>query len=242
MNRSTALAGVLFVGAACMYLACGDDDEAAEGAVDAGTDATTDAGGDNDTGAAEDTGVDFRDVGSPVDTGTDTGPETDGGADAADDVQLVTDGGGVITDAGPGGDGAVLNCGAASCDLPAQTCCFYPLADAGSLYSACSTGQTCPSLTDAGLDAGTATALACTIQENCSAGTVCCISAPASGTIASHCVAASACASTAGAKSALLCDSTQNDAGCGDAGACSSANVGSWNLPSGFATCGGVAK
>jgi hypothetical protein len=40
-----------------------------------------------------------------------------------------------------------------------------------------------------------------------------------------------------------MCDPTAADAGCsGDAGACSSTNIGTWRLPSGFATCGGIAR
>jgi hypothetical protein len=212
----------------CTYVACGDDDTAATPVPsDGGTDATTEGGG-TDSGGGDSGGTDS----GGTDSGETDATVTDGGTDA----QLVEDGG-IVTDAGPGGDAAVLNCGSASCDLPTQSCCFYPN-DAGSFYAACSNGQVCPAV-DGG---GTPTALACTSQANCGAGSMCCLTSPASGTNASHCVAPAACASTVGIKSAFLCDPAASDAGCGDAGACGSSNIGSWNLPSGFGTCGDVAR
>ena len=237
---ATVVALVLSGGA---YVACGGDDSAGGSGTgdDGGADGTAfDSGGGGDdtgSGGGDDTGSGGGDAGGGGDTGSDTG----GGRDAAQDVTLA-EGGGTVTDAGPGGDAAVVNCGTTSCNLPAQTCCFYPIEfPPPPYYSACANGATCPPL-DAGIDAGSATEVKCETEANCVAGNVCCITATASGDISAHCEAPGSCVSTAGDKTAYLCDPSAADAGCGDAGACSSANIGTWHLPSGFATCGGLSR
>jgi hypothetical protein len=83
--------------------------------------------------------------------------------------------------------------------------------------------------------AWTAVALQCEIRENCPANNVCCLVKHTDGTVLSHCT--QSC--QGGAASAELCDSAAVDAGCNDAGTCSSTGIGTWGLPSGFATCGG---
>lgn len=224
---------------AAVVVACGGDDATTSGGDDggAGSDATIDGGAGNDSGGFADTSTGNDSGQSDTGSGGDDASATDAPADVA-----LVDGGGTVLDAGPGGDAAVINCGTASCKLPAQTCCFYPLEfPPPPYYSACSSGATCPAL-DAGIDAGAATELKCESQDNCVAGTVCCITAPSSGGIAAHCVAPGSCVTTVGTKTAYLCDPTAADAGCADAGVCSSTNIGTWNLPSGFGTCGGVAK
>jgi hypothetical protein len=251
---------VLFFSTAFYLAACGDDTATVEG-TDAGPDGTTaDASGTDATG---------NDDTSTGDTGTkDTGPGDTGPADAGQDVALIVDSGGGIIDASPGGDGAVLNCGNAQCNLPNETCCIYPLlAPPPPFYGACSNGNSCPALTlDAGVgDAGPATELQCEVQANCPANNVCCISGPSTGTagkISAHCLNAGACVTQvnqilvdAGPDAmatdggftvqprAILCDPAAADAGCSvDAGACSSANIGTWNVPNAFATCGGKAR
>jgi hypothetical protein len=265
MNRRTAVAtSALLLFSASVYLACGDDDEAkpppGEADSGGGSDATVDSGGGTDSQATTD--VTTTDVASN-DAEADTG-----GNDAAADVQLVGDGG-PLSDAGPGGDAAVLNCGNAECNLPSQTCCLYPLLSPPPFfYGQCSNGNACPALAaDAGVgDAGTATELQCEVTANCGGGNICCIQGPQNGggKITSHCLNASACVTTttqiildAGPDAdggldggftsnprAILCDPSAADSGCnvGDAGACSSTNIDTWNLPNGFGTCGGRAR
>jgi hypothetical protein len=258
---------VLFFSTAIYVAACGDDTATID-ATDAGADGTTAAdGGDIDATGGGDTG--------PGDTGTsdtaakDTGVIDTGLIDAGPDVALLADSGGGIVDAAPGGDGAVLNCGNAQCNLPNETCCIYPLlAPPPPFYGACSNGNSCPALTlDAGVgDAGLATELQCEVQANCPSNNVCCISGPPSGTagkVSSHCLNANACvpqttqilldagpdaAATDGGfvlvqQRAVLCDPAAADAGCpAAAGACSSTNIGTWNVPNGFASCGGKTR
>ena len=208
------------------YLAaCGGDDSTpisgtdgggADGASDGSTfDATqgTDSGG--------------RDAGS--DTGV-----SDAGLDGA----LLNDAG-QFTDAAPGGDAAVLNCGGASCDLPSQTCCLYD--QGGDFSGGCANGAGgCPPAADGG-DAGLV-ALSCEVTANCpGAGEVCCITHDANnGTIKSGCMLAATCVTVTTTHRAELCDPTAADAGCTitDPGPCTS--IDTWDLPSGFGTCGGV--
>jgi hypothetical protein len=230
LHRSLFLTTGLFLGLGGGFLACGGDDTTANPADGGGgNDATIDGGGGSDTSTGQDTGT--------TDGSGGDASNGDGGTDAALDVQLIPDTGNTVTDSGPGGDGAILNCGSAQCQLPSQTCCVYP--EAPSFYVACSTGAACPVL-DGGTDSGiTAVALQCEDKANCAGALVCCIYATSGGTsVQSHC--ADSC--VGGDKHAILCDLSAADAGCGDAGACSSTNIGTWGLPSGFGTCGGVLK
>jgi hypothetical protein len=73
-------------------------------------------------------------------------------------------------------------------------------------------------------------ALKCSGAANCASGMVCCIGPNG----------ASACAASCTRDQAQLCDPNAMMSGCGDAGACSSMNIGDWGLPRTFATCGGL--
>jgi hypothetical protein len=158
----------------------------------------------------------------------------------------------------PTGDAAALGCGSTNCSTQNQTCCVYPILNPPpALVAGCSNGASCPPLAvDAGYEAGAAAELHCEVQANCTGITVCCLQAPATGVVNAHCKSAGACVATVldagadggeagavGLPTALLCDpALGGDAGCGEAGACSSNNIASWGLPSGFGTCGGVHK
>jgi hypothetical protein len=223
---------------AAAWLACGGDDTIApSGGGDAGSDVTVadTGGGQPDTSTADTSPGD--------DTSTTDAPQGDGGGDAQLDVQLVQDTGSTLTDAGPGGDGAVLSCGSASCNLPNQTCCVYP--EPPSFFVACSNGAACPTIfanPDAGDggDAGpvlSAAQLQCEISANCpNSNNQCCITVDPSGKVSAHCT--SSCPN-----GAILCDpNAAADAGeCAADAGCSAANIGSWSLPNGFGTCGGRA-
>jgi hypothetical protein len=149
-------------------------------------------------------------------------------------VQLKPDTASTVVDSGPGGDGAVLTCGSAECHLPVETCCVYDEPQ-NQFFVACSNGAQCPTL-----DAGLAVALSCESQANCNgANAICCISSTSDGgKIAAHCTASC----QGGQSNAILCDPTTADAGCAADAGCSTANIGSWGLPAGFATCGGVKR
>jgi hypothetical protein len=253
-----ALGVMALVSGGAGYVACGGDDNGTIGGMHSGSDAggldaTTgmndaahgdatsgDDGSTNDGGGDTNNALDAGDAGNPTDAGGDANNAGDAGADA-----MITSTGGAVTDASLGGDATSLNCGNASCKLPNEACCFYPVTNPPPpFFAACSSGGSCPTIpADAGYEAGAATEVRCEVQANCGGNTVCCVEAPASGNVTSHCVSASACnASDGGSHSALLCDPAAADAGCGSAGACSSANIATWNLPSGFGTCGGVLR
>jgi hypothetical protein len=267
MNRRMVALGVMvLVSGGAGYVACGGGDNGTIGGMDSGRDAggldattgmddvaqgdaasgadgTTTEAGSGDASNATDAGGDANsapDAGNAADAGGDANNAGDAGADA-----MITGTGGPVTDASLGGDATSLNCGSTSCHLPNEACCFYPISNPPPpFYAACSSGGSCPTIpADAGYEAGAATEVHCEVQANCGGNTVCCVEAPASGNVTSHCVSASACNSTdAGSRAALLCDMAAADAGCGGAGACSSANIATWNLPNGFGTCGGVSR
>jgi hypothetical protein len=212
-------------------------DVAAQGDATSGADSNTTEAATGDAGNATDGGADANNV---TDAGGDANNAGDAGADA-----MITSSGGPVTDASLGGDATSLNCGNTSCHLPSEACCFYPITNPPPpFYAACSGGGSCPTIpADAGYEAGAATTVHCEVQANCGGTTVCCLEAAASGNVTSHCVAANSCnSSDAGARAALLCDPAATDAGCGSAGACSSANITTWDLPNGFGTCGGVSR
>jgi hypothetical protein len=209
--------------------ACGGDDSVAPlGTEDGGSDGTTssdgssvDANGGNDSGG--------------TDSGRDTGA-SDGGLDSS-----LADDAGNFQDASPGGDAAVLNCGSESCSLPSQTCCLYD--QGGSFSGGCANGAGgCPPEVDGG-DAGLVS-LGCEVIANCSGtGQICCITHDTNdGTTKSACMLEATCATITHQHRAELCDPSTADAGCGitHPGPCSPTNIGSWDLPGGFGTCGGV--
>jgi|GEM_PF-2316566 len=226
------------------FVACGGDDGTSV-IGDGGLDGTTDTGNQEDATAGQDTGP-GDDAAPDAGDGGPTGDSSDAGdaaADAPADVTLVPDSGTAVADAAPGGDAGAVNCGNIDCQLPAQTCCAYPILNAPPpFYLACSTGASCPALDAGGYDAGAPTELQCEVQANCPGAQVCCIYAPSAGKISSHCTTENSCAADGGTKTAELCNPALADAGCGDAGACSSTNIGTWHLPAGFGTCGGKAN
>jgi hypothetical protein len=207
--------------------------------VDAGSDGTlADVGA--DTSSANDVSSPDTSTQDSATDAADDSSETGGDApvDAPADVQLNPDGGAILKDAGPGGDGASLSCGSAQCQLPNETCCVYADPTSSSFFVDCANGAACPALVDAGFDAGNPVALQCESNQNCQGSLLCCLTSNNDGgTIASHCT--SSC--QGGEEHAVLCDKSLADAGCGDA-ACASTNIGTWLLPSGFATCGGVSR
>jgi hypothetical protein len=252
-RRTVALGVMVLVSGGTGYVACSGDDNVKIAGVDAGIDAS---GSDATTGDAALNDAALVDGGSTTDASSgdanhaneaggvsDAGGVADAGGAGAD--AMITNSGGALTDASLGGDATSLNCGSASCSLPNEACCLYPITNPPPpFFAACSSGGSCPAIpADAGYDAGAATELHCEVQANCGGNTVCCLQAPASGNVKAHCVSASSCVSSdAGARAALLCDPAISDPGCGGAGACSSANIATWKLPSGFGTCGGVAR
>lgn len=146
-------------------------------------------------------------------------PGSDAGTDASNGTVPSVDG-------STGGDPQLLACGSVSCSVPAQSCC---VSDPPSY--ACISGPSCP-VNDAGVSA---TALRCSGAANCAPNTVCCVYETPTKQVASDCKPA------CGGGEAQLCNPTAANSGCApDAGACSSANVSDWGLPSTYATCGGV--
>jgi hypothetical protein len=251
--------GAAFIGVGGLA-ACGGDDATNIDTPDATADATTnpdvttqpDTGGGGDAGSdvvTNDARADATD-GATTDGGTTDGATTDAApSDAALDVSLG-DGGAVSADAGPGGDAGAISCGSANCNPTFQACCMYPINNPPpSFFAACSSGASCPALaSDAGLEAGAPVTLRCQLQAHCTGNTVCCLNATSTD-VSAFCVSAGSCITTdAGVDAApapsraLLCDPSSSDAGCGDAGACSNTNIGTWSLPSGFGTCGGQAR
>jgi hypothetical protein len=231
MNRRRVVVGAVawsaLVSSAVLGACGGDDSLAPLGGDDGGSDATTFDANFTDANRGNDSG------------GTDSGRDT-GVADAGSDATIVDDAGN-FQDASPGGDAAVLNCGGASCNLPEQTCCFYD--QGGDFSGGCANGAGgCPAEPDGG-DAGLVS-LGCEVTANCpGSGQICCITHDTNdGTTKSGCMLEATCATLTHQHRAELCDPSAPDAGCGltHPGPCSSTNIGSWDLPGGFGTCGGV--
>lgn len=225
-RRRIGLSFLLVTFSCSAYLACGGDDSTSIPNTEAGVDGSLAEASDLDTSMATDSG------------GSDSASDSPSSVDAADagDATIATDGG-AITDSGPGGDGAAISCGSATCNLPAQTCCVYKEVSPPFVVG-CSNGTNCPAPPPDAGDGGVVS-LGCELGANCNGSAVCCIEHNTNtGTIVSACK--SSCAGSATVVSAEMCDPTAADAGCAqDAGACSSTNIGTWNLPNGFATCGG---
>ncbi len=198
-----------------VWLACGGSDGAA--------DLTTPPGND---------GGDLPETSSTLDGGGGAdGSSTTDAADASDDGSTTAEAGGGEgginpPDAGPGGTTTTIKCGSTTCAIPAQTCCVDRLG-AGMTSYACAT--VC-----GGVDAGgDTTALKCSGQANCAAGTVCCVEQVGQNGAASQCQV------TCTMNQAQLCDSTATVTGCAVGTMCSNNNIGDWNLPPSYATCGG---
>jgi len=202
-----------------LWLACGGSD----GATDLVGAPGNDGGGLPETSAAAEGGGGDTDAASA----TDAAGSTDA-SDAGSTTQEAGGGEGGIDppDAGPGGTTTILNCGSTTCAIPAQACCVDRLGGGMTAYSC---AATC-----AGVDAGAdTTALKCSGQANCAAGTVCCVHQVGGNGAASECQA------SCGQNQAQLCAPMAAVSGCDAGVTCSSNNVGDWNLPPSYATCGG---
>ena len=153
----------------------------------------------------------------------------DGGGTSGGNGAVVSSGGSP-SDAGPGGTAQSLPCGSTSCAIPDESCCVYDIP-----AFLCVIGPVCPVLDAGGGGRGTGTGLTCSGAANCSAGTLCCVFENASKQVVSTCM--TACPSGG----AQLCDPNAASSGCAPgAGACSSKNVTDWDIPSTYATCGGI--
>jgi hypothetical protein len=171
--------------------------------------------------------------------GSDGGPRGPTGS-------VVENGGTTATaDAGPGGTVSSLPCGVATCVLPAETCC---VTGQGTVLSfACVAGPTCPQ-GDAGAggsddgggptgdttmtgDGPGVTALKCSGQANCPAGTVCCATAADTG-------ASSSCVMQCGRRGVQLCDPAAATSGCSASEPCATAGASDLGLPPTFGVCG----
>jgi hypothetical protein len=173
---------------------------------------------------------------SPAEAGTDGAT---GGMDssplsdsATQDGPIMSSGGdgGSSPEAGPGGSTSSVVCGSTTCAIPSDMCCvFQPAAPPPDFTYACGGGAACPP----GVGGNGTTSLKCSSAANCPSNTVCCAH-PVGNDVASSCQAT--CTGT----DAQLCDPRAASSGCvGDAGTCSSMNIGDWNLPATFGTCGG---
>jgi hypothetical protein len=150
--------------------------------------------------------------------GNDSGGGGDGGgggdSGGGNDGSVVGDG--AVGDAG----NVSISCGSTTCGI-ADTCCVKSQgADAGAF---CVTGA-CPAMQ---------TALKCSKAADCAMGLVCCATIDQNNNVSSTCAA-----TCTGNNSAPLCD-PKSDAGCPPMQPCSTNNIGDWNLPNTFGTCGG---
>jgi hypothetical protein len=153
-------------------------------------------------------------------------PAADGATDVAPGT-ITADGGSGDPDAGggPGGNGAALPCGTATCALPAEACCIYR-DDKDKFAYACAMAM-CPPRKDRSVRT-----FRCSGQGNCAAGERCCLVKVEDSVYDARCSTASSCSL------AQLCDPSAGDAGCPSGDVCAGANIGSWDLPRGYATCG----
>ena len=173
----------------------------------------TDPGGVTDGGAMDSTTGD--------DGSTDTGTNGDGSAndsglgDASNDGSTTSDGGGSLK----------ITCGPQLTCTAQQTCC---VSQGGQTMYSC-VGGSCPM---------GQTALKCAKTSDCAMGNVCCAHIDQMNNVTSQCL--QACPNTP--NDAQLCSNMDMPTGCAMNVMCSSNNIGDWNLPNGFATCGGKAN
>ena len=176
---------------------------------------------------------------APGDGGAD-GASGDGASSAEGGSSGFTDAapkpgtsGGAANDGGPGGSATQLPCGTATCALATDFCCVYQNQNAPPEFLfGCASGSACP----AQAGAKDPTALLCSGAANCGPGAVCCVRDDGNR-VWSECAAT--CTDSASTKAAQLCDPAAPATGCAASAPCSSKNIGDWNLPNGYATCGG---
>lgn len=156
----------------------------------------------------------------------------DGSADGSttpSDASPFSDGAPSITaDGGPGGTPQAIACGGSQCAIPGQSCCVYQTQPTWTYQ--CVNGTICPQV-----GGGTqGTSLKCSGTSNCAQGTLCCVYQDVNKQTVSSCE--KACPNGG----AQLCDPNAPNSGCPSNATCSTANIGDWGLPKGYATCGGV--
>jgi hypothetical protein len=142
--------------------------------------------------------------------------------------------GGSVSEGGP----RSIPCGGATCVVPAQVCCISANANPASF--ACISGSICPVAAASDSGVPQAAGLACTGAASCPSNQVCCIYEPSGANqFAAQCLS-----SCAGTGQAQLCDPTvtPGQSGCPSTAPCSNSNIGDWDLPSTFGTCGGVSN
>lgn len=181
--------------------------------------------------------VSGSDSGAGVGDGSTSGDGSstnDGSTTSGDSGAIALGGdGGSPDDAGPGGTTSIITCGGTTCSIPAEQCCVYANQNPPPDFSyECSSAGVCPA---AGGGGDPPSELKCSSAANCPSGTVCCVHQGGGNTVSS------ACQTSCTGGQAQLCDPASSPAasGCGDAGACSNANIGDWGLPASFGTCGG---
>lgn len=113
-----------------------------------------------------------------------------------------------------------LTCGGASCDVTANACCVKGGATSSTFACTASCGAA-------------DVAVKCKSNADCGSGGSCCIEHAASGALSATC-------KTGSCAGAILCvpGAAESANRCGDAGACGSTNVFTWNLPTAYGTCG----
>ena len=213
---------VISIGPASLWMACGGSSAVDLGVADGGAGDGAAGDGAAGDGAAE---------------GAATNDGAVGSGDSSADGSATQDGG-TPADAGPGGNLTSLPCGTATCAIPSDRCCAYPVQNPPPDFSyLCATGASCPAAGGGG-GANKPTELTCSGAANCPTGTVCCV-VDMNNVLSSACHAA---CNPAGGKEAQLCDPAATPTGCGaDAGTCSNNNIGDWGLANSFGTCGGIA-
>lgn len=174
--------------------------------------------------------------------GSDVTPLTDGGT--ADGPAATLDGGGGNdggTTPNPDGGGNGNDAGTGGGDAAAGDGGVSPLAIACGPQLTCTAQQTCcvgqgPTFTCSNAPcAQNQTSLKCAKTSDCPNGNVCCAHINGQKQVSSQCLAA--CPNTN--DDAQLCSNADMPTGCAMNVACSGNNIGDWNLPNGFATCGG---
>lgn len=208
-----------------LFVACGGSDGT-------NTDLVTPDATSPDGDTTQTDGSTNNDGSTDTDGGTGDGATGSDGAARGPDGSFVADGGADPDGAGPGGNTTTISCGSTTCNIPGESCCVYtPNNPPPNFVYACVAGIGCPTP-----DGGVAekTALKCSSQANCPVGTVCCVHQQQNTTF-------SDCQATCqGNNTAQLCDKNAPDGGgCPQNQPCSSNNIGDWNLPSSYATCGG---
>lgn len=178
--------------------------------------------------------------------GTSFSPTTTGDASAnpvpqdggsGDGAVVAT--GGSPADAGPGGNAQSIPCENATCAIPGQSCCIINNANPPPDFSyECVLGTTCPQPAPSDSGVGHVASLQCTGAANCPGNQVCCMYEQKSPKqVVSQCMA-----TCTGPGQAQLCDPNvpPSQSGCPASAPCSSHGIGDWDIPSGFATCGGI--